>query len=111
MHDISTHIGKTGDAAKIPTELQLNKDISITFWCELGLADPRTHQHLFAAANALEGRHHTNPSIVVKKVTLANAKQEEEDEGSNVNFDDADASLKKPEDEDKKNDRSIDLSF
>lgn len=53
QHDISLHIGKQDQP---PTELQLSKDVALSFRFNLGLADAKLHQALFFAANA-QGSH------------------------------------------------------
>lgn len=51
QHEASQYISKFDDEA---VELQLTKDIAVTFKMSMSIADPNQHKDLFVKANAIE---------------------------------------------------------
>ena len=67
QHDVSQYISSFDDD---PVELQVTKDVAITFRMELTIADPNQHKDLFVAANKVEMKDADSNDIIIDKLSV-----------------------------------------
>ena len=70
-HDVAQYIIPADDS----TELQITNDISLTFKIGFSIADPKLHEPLFRAANAVEAGGSEDASLIINKLSVVTGQE------------------------------------